>query len=142
MVEIFFGVITRQAIRRGSYSSVKDLISAIGRFIDGWNERSHPFVWTKPADDLLDHCRPGQRTSFPRHQGSVGLAPQSPDQASIRRIAYTYSCLQSHLVAARTAPPTPPKRACWSIEVCVLRAVTPYCPTTTTALGPGLSDLG
>jgi len=67
MVEIFFSIITRQAIRRGSFGSVKDLIAAIGAFIDGWNERCHPFVWTKAADDLLDHCRPGQRTSFPRH---------------------------------------------------------------------------
>ena len=30
MVEIFFGIITRQAIRRGTYTSVKDLIGAIG----------------------------------------------------------------------------------------------------------------
>ncbi len=67
MVEIFFSIITRQAIRRGSFGSVKELITAIGTFIDGWNERCHPFVWTKPADELLDHCRPGQRTSFPRH---------------------------------------------------------------------------
>ncbi|MCW2716754.1 MAG: transposase, partial [Pseudonocardia sp.] len=67
MVEIFFGIITRQAIRRGSYGSVKDLIGAIGRFIDGWNDRCRPFVWTRTADDLLGHCRPGQRTSFTRH---------------------------------------------------------------------------
>ena len=60
MVEIFFSIITRQAIRRGSFGSVKELIAAIGTFIDGWNERCHPFVWTKPADELLDHCRPGQ----------------------------------------------------------------------------------
>jgi transposase len=67
LVEVFFSIITRQAIRRGSYSSVKDLIAAIERFIDGWNDRCHPFAWTKAADDLLDHCRPGQRTSFTRH---------------------------------------------------------------------------
>lgn len=67
MVEVFFSIITRQAIRRGSFGSVRELIGAIGRFIDGWNERCHPFVWTKPADELLDHCRPGQRTSFTRH---------------------------------------------------------------------------
>ena len=29
MVEIFFGIITRQAIRRGTFTSVKDLIAAI-----------------------------------------------------------------------------------------------------------------
>jgi transposase len=67
MVEIFFSIITRQAIRRGSFRSVKDLIATIARFIDGWNDRRHPFVWTKTADQLLDHCRPGQKTSFTRH---------------------------------------------------------------------------
>ena len=35
MVEIFFGIITRQAIRRGTFDSVKDLIAAIEDFIDG-----------------------------------------------------------------------------------------------------------
>ena len=36
MVEIFFSIITRQAIRRGSFTSVSDLINAIEAFIDGW----------------------------------------------------------------------------------------------------------
>ncbi len=53
MVEIFFGIITRQAIRRGTFTSVKDLIAAIQTFIDGWNERCQPFVWTKTADQLV-----------------------------------------------------------------------------------------
>src|SRR6202162_3869176 len=43
MVEIFFGIITRQAIRRGTHRSVKDLVAAIGNFIDGWNDRCRPF---------------------------------------------------------------------------------------------------
>jgi hypothetical protein len=50
MVEIFFiffGIITRQAIRRGSFTSVKDLITAIETFINGWDDRSQPFTWTK-----------------------------------------------------------------------------------------------
>ncbi len=67
MVEIFFSIITRQAIRRGSFTSVQDLIAAIETFIDDWNDRCHPFTWTKTADDLLPHCRPGKRTSFTRH---------------------------------------------------------------------------
>jgi transposase len=53
MVEIFFGIITRQAIRRGTFTSVKDLIGAIETFIAGWNERCEPFVWTKTADNIL-----------------------------------------------------------------------------------------
>jgi transposase len=66
LVEVFFSIITRQAIRRGSFASVKDLVAAIGRFIDGWNDRCHPFVWTKPADEVLAHAR-RQRTSEARH---------------------------------------------------------------------------
>jgi len=44
MVEIFFGIITRQAIRRGTFHSVKDLETAIGTYIDGWNEHAHPHL--------------------------------------------------------------------------------------------------
>lgn len=57
LVEVFFSIITRQAIRRGSFNSVKELITAIGAFIDGWNQRCHPFVWTKTADEILPHTR-------------------------------------------------------------------------------------
>jgi transposase len=66
MVEIFFGIITRQAIRRGTYRSVRDLISAITAFIDGWNERCEPFTWTKDADTIIAkaHRKP---TSGTRH---------------------------------------------------------------------------
>ena len=61
MVEIFFGI-TRQAIRRGSFTSVRDLIAAIETFIDGWNDRCHAFTWTRAADDLLPRCRPVRQT--------------------------------------------------------------------------------
>jgi transposase len=53
MVEIFFGIITRQAIRRGTFTSVPELITAIRAFIDGYNDRCQPFVWTKTADQIL-----------------------------------------------------------------------------------------
>jgi transposase len=67
LVEVFFGIITRQAIRRGTFRSVKDLIAAIEAFIDGWNDRCHPFVWTKTADNVLKKATGGQRSSFTRH---------------------------------------------------------------------------
>jgi transposase len=60
MVEIFFGIITRQAIRRGTFRSVKDLTAAIGRFIDAYNDRREPFAWTKTADELLAKIRPSK----------------------------------------------------------------------------------
>ena len=67
MVEIFFGIITRQAIRRGTFTSVKDLVAAIGIFIDGWNERCEPFVWTKTADQIIPKATRGKDTSNARH---------------------------------------------------------------------------
>ena len=67
LVEIFFGIITRQAIRRGTFRSVRDLTDAIRRFIDGWNERCQPFTWTKTADQILEKATSGQRSSFTRH---------------------------------------------------------------------------
>jgi hypothetical protein len=53
---VFFGIITRQAIRRGSFDSVKQLVTAIRTFIDGWNDRRHPFTWTKTADEIHPHA--------------------------------------------------------------------------------------
>jgi hypothetical protein len=42
LVEVFFGIVTRQAFRRGTFTSVPDLITTISTFINGWNERWHP----------------------------------------------------------------------------------------------------
>jgi hypothetical protein len=66
MVEIWFGIVERQAIRRGVFKSVKDLNIKIRAFIDGWNDRFQPFVWTKTTDEILTKAnRP--TTSNPRH---------------------------------------------------------------------------
>jgi len=66
LVEVFFAIITRQAIRRGSFDSVTQLVAAIRAFIDGYNDRCKPFAWTKTADDILPHAT-RQPTSDARH---------------------------------------------------------------------------
>ncbi|MDL5160621.1 IS630 family transposase [Actinomycetospora termitidis] len=66
LVEVFFGIITRQAIRRGSFDNVAQLVEKIRTFIDGWNDRCHPFTWTKTAEEILPHAT-RQRTSDARH---------------------------------------------------------------------------
>lgn len=53
LVEVFFSIVERQALRRGDFASVGDLIAAIRRFIGAWNQRCQPFVWTKDADTVL-----------------------------------------------------------------------------------------
>jgi transposase len=66
LVEVWFGIVERQAIRRGVFKSVKDLNTKIRAFIDGWNDRAHPFVWTKTADEVLAKAN-HPTTSNPRH---------------------------------------------------------------------------
>jgi transposase len=53
LVECFFSIITRQAIRRGSFTSVRQLTTAIGAFIDAWNDHPRPLTWTKDAVEIL-----------------------------------------------------------------------------------------
>jgi transposase-like protein/transposase len=66
LVEVFFGIITRQAIRRGSFDSVSQLNTAIRAFIAGYNDRCKPFVWTKNPDEILAHAT-RQTISDARH---------------------------------------------------------------------------
>lgn len=54
LVERFFGLITDKAIRRGVFSSVKDLEEKLMRFISDHNQDPKPFVWTKSAEKILE----------------------------------------------------------------------------------------
>jgi transposase len=52
-IETWFGILSRQAIRRGSFRSVKELIAMINAFTVSWNDGSTPFAWVKTADQIL-----------------------------------------------------------------------------------------
>lgn len=49
LVERWFAPIAEQAIRRGSFDSVRRLEEAITRWLAHWNENARPFRWTKSA---------------------------------------------------------------------------------------------
>jgi transposase len=53
-IEIWFGIITRQSIRRGTFGSLAELIRHIRNYIDHWNEDAEPFEWTATADQILE----------------------------------------------------------------------------------------
>lgn len=53
MVEAWFGILTRQSVRRASFGSVKKLILHIEAFIKRWNENPTPFVWTKSPAEII-----------------------------------------------------------------------------------------
>ena len=52
-VEIWFNRITQQAIRRGTFNSVKELIHRIDNFVKTYNATARPFVWTATAESIL-----------------------------------------------------------------------------------------
>lgn len=53
MVEAWFSILTRKSVRRGSFDTVRALIRHIKRYIEDWNARSRPFVWTKEPADII-----------------------------------------------------------------------------------------
>jgi transposase len=56
-VETWFGILTRQSIRRGTFASVNVLIAQIRNYIDSWNTDAKPFTWTATADEILAKVR-------------------------------------------------------------------------------------
>ena len=84
MVEIWFSILTKQQVRRGVYHDVPELIAAIEHFIDGYNERAQPFIWTKTADQIL--AKADQTTSHFRHAALAGIASVArPSSSAISR---------------------------------------------------------
>ena len=67
-VERCFGLITQRAIRRGSFRSVKELVQKIDDFVQHYNRKQRPFVWTATADSILAKiARLCSRISGTRH---------------------------------------------------------------------------
>ncbi len=54
MVERFFAEITQNRIRRGAFTSVDELKSAIMEYLEKHNANPKPFIWTKSAGQILE----------------------------------------------------------------------------------------
>jgi len=53
-VETWFGIITRKMIRRRSFRSRKQLAQRIDQFVNTYNRKSKPFMWTATADSIFE----------------------------------------------------------------------------------------
>jgi len=42
-----------RAIRRGSFVSAKDLIAKIETFVEAYNAKARPFMWTATSEAIL-----------------------------------------------------------------------------------------
>jgi hypothetical protein len=52
-IERFFRDLTENAVRRGVFTSINDLIDAIDVYLVDHNRDPKPFIWTKDANDIL-----------------------------------------------------------------------------------------
>ena len=66
---------------RGSFGPVNDLNTKIRAFSDGWNDRCHPFVWTKTAEQILKKAnrQATSNRSTPSSDGSSRVLSGSGD---------------------------------------------------------------
>jgi transposase len=53
LVELFFSILTRQRVRRASFSSVQMLYKAVHGYLRDWNEHPTPFTWVKTPQEAL-----------------------------------------------------------------------------------------
>lgn len=61
MVERFFRELTEKQLRRGVFTSVKELNESVMTFIDRHNEAPAPYIWTKSANDILEKVKRGRK---------------------------------------------------------------------------------
>ena len=52
-VKRWFGIITQTAIRRGSFSSVTELVNKIERFVRHYDQKAKPFMWAATPESIL-----------------------------------------------------------------------------------------
>jgi len=53
LVELFFSILTRQRVRRASFTSVQALYKVLHAYLRDWNEHPTPFSWVKTPEQVL-----------------------------------------------------------------------------------------
>ncbi|MFK8083885.1 MAG: IS630 family transposase [Granulosicoccus sp.] len=75
LVERFFGLRTDKAIRRGVFSSVKDLECKLMDFTSNHNVDPTPFVWTKSVEVILEKIARARAAFFDLSSGRKRRCP-------------------------------------------------------------------
>jgi transposase len=68
MVERFFRDLTTKRLRRGVFHSVPELVAALEKYLDNYNEDPTPFVWTAKANDILMKVKRARKKLSRRHK--------------------------------------------------------------------------
>jgi len=51
-IELWFSILSRKVLKRGIFSSRKDLVERVMKFIEKYNQEARPFKWTYMGDSL------------------------------------------------------------------------------------------
>ncbi|MEM1332907.1 MAG: IS630 family transposase [Actinomycetota bacterium] len=60
LIENWFSLLTKKRLINSAFTSVADLVAAIEEWTSHWNDDPKPFVWTKPATDIIAKVRRGR----------------------------------------------------------------------------------
>ena len=60
LVERWFKELTDRRLRRGTFTSVANLVDAIETWVEHWNDDPKPFMWHKTADEIIAKVRRGR----------------------------------------------------------------------------------
>jgi transposase len=71
MVERFFRDITVNRLRRGVFTSVPELVTAINEYVTHHNTKPKPFIWTKSAADILQKVIRANRRLSSKQNGTL-----------------------------------------------------------------------
>ena len=52
-IETWFGIITTQALRRGTFGSLRLLIDTINAYIESWNQNAEPFTRNATPKEIV-----------------------------------------------------------------------------------------
>ena len=62
LVECWFSILARKALKNRAFSSVADLQDAIDTWAQHWNNDPQPLRWTKPAEQIITRTKRAQAT--------------------------------------------------------------------------------
>ena len=60
LVESWFSILTERRLRRGAFTSVDHLVVEIETWAEHWNDDPKPFVWKKPAEEIIAKVKRGR----------------------------------------------------------------------------------
>jgi len=88
LVERWFRELTDKRLRRGTFTSVAELTEAIELWVEHWNDDPKPFVWHRPADEIIAKVKRGraalthQTKSATDHWAITPATARSPPRAA------------------------------------------------------------